>query len=45
MANVKNLDFVLGFADVIIDEKRAVHEFADPRSFSDQATHAGKPSQ
>ena len=45
MADVKNLNFALGIADMIIDEKRAVHEFADLRSFSDQATHAGKPSQ
>lgn len=45
MADVKNLDFALGFADVIINEKWAVQQFADPRPLSNQATHTGKPSQ
>jgi hypothetical protein len=45
VADVKNFDFALGFADVVVDEKRAVQQFADPRSFSNQAAHAGKASQ
>ena len=44
MADVKNLNFALGFADVIVDEKWAVQQCADQRSFSDQASHTRKSS-
>ena len=39
MADVNNLDFTFGFADVIVDEKWAVQQFADLRPFSNQASH------
>jgi len=42
---VKNLDFALGFADLIVDEKRAVQQLANQGSFSNRAAHMGKPSQ
>jgi hypothetical protein len=45
MADVEDLDFTLIPADVIVDEKWAVHELADVGPFSDQATHARKTSQ
>jgi hypothetical protein len=45
MADVKNCDFVFGCTDLIVDEKRAVQQFADQGPFPDQATHARKPDQ
>jgi hypothetical protein len=42
MADVKNFDFMLGLADLIVDKKRAVQKFADQGPFSNHATHAGK---
>jgi hypothetical protein len=40
MAEVKNLDLAPGFADVIVDEIWAVHQFAHLRPFSNQTSHA-----
>ena len=45
VSDVKNLDFALGFADVIVDEKRAVQQFAHLSPFSNQATHTRETSQ
>jgi len=45
MADVKNFDFMLGLADLIVDKKRAVQKFADQGPFSNHSAHAGKASQ
>jgi hypothetical protein len=45
MADVKNLDFALGFANAIVNEKWAVQQFPDERPLSNQATHPRKSGQ
>jgi hypothetical protein len=45
MAEVKNLDLAPGFADVIVDEIWAVHQFAHLRPFLNQTSHARKTGQ
>jgi len=45
MPDVKNFDFALGYADVIVDKKWAVQQFADLSPFPNQATHARETSQ
>jgi hypothetical protein len=45
MTDVKNLDFVLVIANLIVDEKWAVKQFTDQGPLSNQATHAGKAGQ
>lgn len=45
MADVKDLDFTLSFADLVIDQKRAVKQLPDRGSFSNRATHTGKPGE
>ena len=42
MADVKNLDFALVFANVIVDKIGAVQKFADLRSLSNQTADARK---
>ena len=45
MPEVKYLHEVLIFVDLVVNQNRAVQQFAHPRPFSDRATHAGKPSE
>ncbi len=45
MPDVQNLNFSLAFADVIVDEKRTVHQFANLSPLSDQPAHSRKTSQ
>jgi hypothetical protein len=45
VADVKNLDFALRLADVIVDEEWAVYQFADVGTFSNQAADARKTGQ
>jgi len=45
MPDVKNFDFALGFTDVVVDEKWAVHQLAHLGSLSNQDSHARKASQ
>ncbi len=45
MPDVQNLNFPLAFADVIVDEERTVHQFANLGPLSDEPAHARKTSQ
>lgn len=42
---MKDFDFVIGFADLIVDEKRTVQQFADKVSFFNNAAHSREASQ
>ena len=45
VADMEDLDFAIGFADLVIDEKWTVQQLADQVAFANQATHPGKPSE
>jgi len=45
MADMKNFDFALAVADVIVDKKRAVQQFPYMGPFPNQPTHARETSQ
>jgi len=45
MPDVQNLNFSLAFADVIVDQKRTVHQFSDLSPLSDQPADARETSQ
>ena len=45
MPEVQNLDHTLIFADLVVDQNRAVCQFAHTRSFPDCPTHARKIGQ
>ena len=45
MADVKHFHETLIFMDLVVDQNRAMQQFAHTRPFSDGASHAGKASQ
>lgn len=45
MADMEDLDFAIGFADPVINEKWTVQELADKGPFANQASHSREPSE
>jgi hypothetical protein len=45
MPDVKNFDFALAFADVVVDKKWAMQQFANLSPFSNQPAHTRETSQ
>lgn len=45
MPKVKHFHETLIFADLVVDQNRAMQQLANARPFSDGASHAGKASQ